>query len=206
VDALSALRQPFLIQEYVETGGVDKRAIVVGNKVVASMNRESKEGEARANIHAGGTGKACELDAYTKKIAVEAAKIVGADVCAVDILESIKGPVIIELNLSPGLQGITKATKIDVAEKIAKFFYQESKKMKESGKKEGSSKIMTDLGIKQGEQLKEIVTTLDFRGHRILLPPAVTNMTKFNEKEEYCIEADKGSLSIKKYCSGPEEK
>jgi ribosomal protein S6--L-glutamate ligase len=206
MDALSALRQPFLIQEYVETGGVDTRAIVVGDKVVASMNRESKEGEARANIHAGGTGKMCILDAYTKKMAVEAAKVVGADVCAVDILESIKGPLIIELNLSPGLQGVTKATKIDVADKIAKFFYQEAKKMKESGKKEGSSKIMADLGIKQGEQLKEIVTTLDFRGHRILLPAAIANITKFNDKEEYCIEADKGSLSIQKYCMGPEEK
>jgi len=206
MDALSALRQPFLIQEYVETGGVDTRAIVVGDKVVASMNRESQEGEARANIHAGGKGKACELDAHTKKIAVEAAKVIGADICAVDILESVKGPVIIELNLSPGLQGITKATKIDIANKIAKFLHKQSKEFKESGKKQDASRIMADIGIKDSDKLKEIVTTLDFRGNRILLPSAVTSMTKFNEKDEYSIEAEKGFLSIKKFSTDKDEK
>jgi ribosomal protein S6--L-glutamate ligase len=67
MDALSALKQPFLIQEYIETKGVDTRAIVVGEKVVAAMHRESKKGEVRANIHAGGTGKPCVLDSETKK-------------------------------------------------------------------------------------------------------------------------------------------
>jgi RimK family alpha-L-glutamate ligase len=205
MDALSALRQPFLIQEFVETGGIDTRAIVVGNKVVAAMNRESQEGEMRANIHVGGTGKSCELDAYSKKIAVEAAKVIGAEVCAVDILESVKGPVIIELNLSPGLQGITKATKVDVAEKIAKFLYKKAKEFKESGKKQDASKMMAEIGIKGGDKLKEIVTTLDIRSNRILLPAAITSMTKFNEKEEYCIEAEKGFLSIKKFCISDEK-
>ena len=206
MDALSALRQPFLIQEYVETGGIDTRAIVVGDKVVASMCRESQEGEMRANIHAGGTGKACDLDAHTKKMAVEAAKVIGAEVCAVDILESVKGPVIIELNLSPGLQGVTKATKVDVADKIAKFLHQQSKKLKESGKKKDASKIMADIGIKGGDKLKEIITTLDLRGNRILLPTAVTGLTKFNEKDEYIIEAEKGVLVIKKFSIGEEQK
>jgi ribosomal protein S6--L-glutamate ligase len=206
MDALSALRQPFLIQEYVETGGEDTRAIVVGNKVVACMKRESKAGEARANIHAGGSGKVCNIDAYTKKIAVEASKVIGADVCAVDILESAKGPVIIELNLSPGLQGITKTTKVDVADKIAKFLHQESKKFKESGKEKSASKIMADIGIKGGDKLKEIITTLDMRGNKILLPSAVTNLTKFNDKDEYIIEAEKDFLAIKKFDTGKEEK
>jgi len=205
MDALSALRQPFLIQEFVETGGIDTRAIVVGDKVVAAMNRESQEGEMRANIHAGGTGKACELDAYSKKIAVEAAKVIGADVCAVDILESVKGPVIIELNLSPGLQGITKATKVDVADKIAKLLYEKAKEFKESGKEKDTSKMMAEVGIKGGDQLKEIITSLDFRGNRILLPLAVTGMTKFNEKEEYCIYAEKGLLTIKKFSTEKEK-
>jgi len=206
MDALSALRQPFLIQEFVETGGVDTRAIVVGDKVVAAMNRESKEGEMRANIHAGGKGTPTELDSYTKKIAVESARVIGAEICAVDILESVKGPVIIELNLSPGLQGVTEATKIDVADKIAKHLYERAKKIKDTGKKERASKIMQDVGIKPSEQLKEVITTLDFRGNRILLPSAITAMTKFNEKEEYCIEAEKGFLAIKKFCIGKEEK
>lgn len=198
MDALAALRQPFLIQEYVETGGVDTRAIVVGDRVVASMHRESKPGEIRANIHAGGTGKPCEMSAYAKKIAVDAAKVVGADICAVDILESVKGPVIIELNMSPGLQGITQATKIDVADKIAKFLYEKAKQFKESANKAGTSKIMVEAGIKNSEKLKEMITTLDFRGERILLSSTITNLTKFNDKDEYCIEADKGFLSIKK--------
>ena len=206
MDALSALRQPFLIQEFVETGGVDTRVIVVGDKVIASMCRESQEGEMRANIHAGGSGKACELDSYTKKIAVEAAKVIGADICAVDKLDSAKGPVIIELNLSPGLQGITKATKVDVADKTAKYLFQQAKKFKESGKKKESSKIMDDIGIKSSEKLKEIVTTLDFRGDRILLPAAITGLTKFNDKEEYILEAEKGVLAIKKFIIGEEEK
>lgn len=202
MDALSALRQPFLIQEFVETGGVDTRAIVVGDKVVAAMEREPKEGEMRANIHAGGIGKACELDAYSKKLAVESAKVIGADICAVDLLQSAKGPVVIEVNLSPGLQSITKVTKIDVADKIAKFLYKQSKNFKESEKKKESSKILQDIGIKDSQKLKEIITNLDFRGHRILLPAAVTNMTQFNDKDEYTIDADKGVLLIKKFSIG----
>ncbi len=198
MDALSALRQPFLIQEFVETGGIDTRAIVVGDKVVASMTRESQGEEMRANIHIGGKGKACELDSYTKKIAVESAKVLGADICAVDILESAKGPVVIEINLSPGLQGITKATKIDVAEHIAKLLYSKSKTLKEAGKVKDASKMMVDMGIKGGDKLKELITNLDFRGNRILLPAAITGMTKFDDKEEYCIEAEKGILIIKK--------
>jgi ribosomal protein S6--L-glutamate ligase len=199
MDALSVLRQPFLIQEFVETGGTDTRAIVVGDRIVASMNRESQSGEMRANIHTGGVGKSCELDPYSKKIAIEAAKVIGADICAVDLLESIKGPVIIEINLSPGLQGITKATKIDVADSIAKLLYKNSKKFKESGKIKGTNKIMAEIGIKNSEKLKEIITNLDFRGNKILLPSVITNLTKFNEEEEYCIEAENGFLCIKRF-------
>ena len=101
LDALSALKQPFLIQEYVETGGTDIRALVVGDKVVAAMKRKAVPEEKRANIHAGAAGESCTLDYHTKRVAVEAAKAIGADICAVDILEYIKGPVVIEINLSP---------------------------------------------------------------------------------------------------------
>jgi len=87
LDALTALRQPFIIQEYVEAGGVDIRAIVVGKKVAASMKRKAVKGEERANIHAGGKGEACVLDSHTKKIAVSTAQSIGAEICAVDMLE-----------------------------------------------------------------------------------------------------------------------
>src|SRR3989344_5314062 len=126
LDALFALKQPFLIQEYIETGGVDVRAIVVGDRVVASMKRRAVRGEMRANIHAGGVGEPYILDEKTKRIAIETAVSIGAEICAVDILESAKGPLVIEANLSPGLQGITKATGVDVADKIAKYLFEKS--------------------------------------------------------------------------------
>ncbi|MFO8015793.1 MAG: RimK family alpha-L-glutamate ligase, partial [Candidatus Woesearchaeota archaeon] len=127
LDALSALKQPFLIQEYVETDNVDIRCIVVGKKVVAAMKRYAVGGEKRANIHAGGKGEAFEPDNLMKNIAVKAAEAIGAEICGVDMLESAKGPMVIEVNLSPGLQGITEATKVNVAEKIAKHIYNKSK-------------------------------------------------------------------------------
>ena len=197
LDALSALNQPFLIQEYVETEGKDIRAIVVGDKVVASYMRESKQGEKRANIHAGGSGKAFEIDAYTKKIAVKAAKAVGAEICGVDMLESVKGPLVIEINLSPGLQGVTEATKINVADKIAKYLFEKTKSFKEIKKKTATSEIMRE--ISSNGLGKEIITALDFRGERILLPEFVTKETKFKENEELIITVKKGKVSINQF-------
>jgi ribosomal protein S6--L-glutamate ligase len=206
LDALTALRQPFIIQEYVETGGIDIRVIVIGDKVVAAMKRKAVKGEERANIHAGGKGEPYQPDAHTKKIAVQTAKAIGADICAVDILESPKGPLVIEANLSPGLQGITESTKIDIAEKIAKYLYEKTKSRFESGKKVGTSKIFEDLGIKKfGGRVQEIVSNLDFRGDRILLPKLVTDITKFNEKEELSIKSSRGTLVIKKSDIGGEK-
>jgi ribosomal protein S6--L-glutamate ligase len=197
LDAMSALKQPVLIQEYIETGGIDTRAIVVGDKIIASMCREAKKGDVRSNIHAGGTAKICELDSKTKKIAIDAAKVIGAEICGVDILQGIKGPMVIEINLSPGLQGITKATKIDVADKIASYLHKRSKEFKDKN----ASKIMEEV---KGEKIKEMITTLDFRGERILLPSSIVNLTKFNDKDEYIIKAEKGALSISKYSTKEE--
>jgi len=203
LDALEALNQPFLIQEYIETSGVDTRAIVIGDKVVAAMKRKAIEGEKRANIHAGGAGEACVLDAHTKKIAVESAKAIGAEICAVDILEGPKGPVVIETNLSPGLQGITKVTGIDIADKIAKFLYQQAKSQTESSKKEGTSKIMGELGIGgEGGEKKQLITTLDIRGDKIVIPGVITKATGFNEKDDVSIEAEKGRLLITNFDVG----
>jgi len=198
LDALIALKQPFLIQEYIETEGVDIRAIVVGEKVVASMKRKAIKGDKRANIHAGGIGEPIELDAYSKKIAVKATKAIGAEICAVDIIESAKGPLVIEVNLSPGLEGITRITKVNIADKIAKFLYEKAKSFSDSETVNGTKKIMEDVGIKNAdaEKIKEVITELDFRGNRILLPEMVTNVTKFKEKEEFIMKLDKGKLII----------
>jgi len=112
VDALDVLQQPFIIQEFIETGGSDIRAIVVGDKVVASMRRKADIKELRSNIHAGGQGEGIVLDSRTKKIAIRTAQAIGADVCGVDILEGPKGPLVLEANISPGL-AIQEITKVD---------------------------------------------------------------------------------------------
>lgn len=199
LDALTALRQPFLIQEYIETGGVDVRAIVVGDRVVAAMKRKAVVGEKRANIHAGGVGEAYQPDFYTKKIAVETARAIGADICAVDMLEGPKGPLVIEANLSPGLQGITKATGINVADKIARFLFEKAQAFKEKGTKKETHKIMEDLGIENMQKkIEEIITHLDFRGERILLPKLATNATQLTDKDEIILKLGKGRITIEK--------
>ncbi|MBN1644646.1 RimK family alpha-L-glutamate ligase [Candidatus Woesearchaeota archaeon] len=191
IDALAMLKQPFLLQEFIDTGGRDTRAFVVGDKVAAAMKRTSVKGETRSNIHAGGTGKATILDRKTQKVAIEAAKSLGVSICGVDILESMRGPMVLEINLSPGLQGITKATKIDVADKIAKYLYEETKKRKEKGSKETSKRV-----VKEFLPAQEILAKLDMRGERILLPEFVTKLTQFDEEKEVKIKADKGKLEI----------
>ena len=197
LDALFALKQPFLIQEYIETGGVDVRAFVVGDKVVASMKRKAVKGELRANIHAGGTGEACVLDERTKRIAIDTSISIGADICAVDMLESAKGPLVIEVNLSPGLQGITKATSINVADKIAKYLFEKSEIFSAMDRDEATQRIFEDLGL-SGEMAQQIITNLDFRAARILLPKIVTDISKFGEKDEVVLKVEKGKLVVEK--------
>jgi len=195
IDALTALRQPFLIQEFIDTGGVDVRAIVVGDKVVASMKRIAIEGETRSNIHAGGKGEAYSLDANTKKIAIKAAQAVGIDICGVDILESVKGPLVLEINTSPGLQGITEATKVNVAEKIAKYLYEQTKLKMEGEKKTSCENVIEKMGL-AATDMQKIITTLDFRGKRILLPELICKIAKFNDEKDVVIKARNGKIEI----------
>ena len=200
LDALTALRQPFLLQEYIETEGSDLRAIVIGDRVVAAMRRTAKEGDIRSNTHQGGSTEAVKLDSYTQKIAVQAAKAVGADICGVDILESSKGPLILEVNISPGLQGITGATGINVADKIAKYLHSRTEEFVNAKKGVAAQEIMDDI-TPLGPQ-KEIITGLDFRGERILLPSVVTKEAKFNDKDDVIIKVEKGKLSIETFKIG----
>jgi len=193
LDALESLRQPFLIQEYVETDGVDIRLIVVGQKVVAAMKRRAEVGEKRANLHAGGAGEKFIPDEYTKKIAVEAARSIGAEICGVDVLESVKGPVVIEVNVSPGLQGITSVTDIEVADRIAKYLFEQAGEKKESSKKVQATEIMRNISTENN-----IITHLDFRGNRILLPEFATRISKLGEKQEVCVTTSKDQIVIKK--------
>ncbi len=200
MDAFASINQPVIIQEYVETGSTDTRVIVVGDKVVSAMQRKAEQGEKRANIHVGGSGESVMLDPYAKQIAVKTAKAMNCSVCAVDLLEGIKGPYVIEINLSPGLQGITKATKVDVADKIAKYLYQATEKFLNESKNTSTSDIFKDLGIdtEDNHASQDIITSADLRGDRLLLPPVVTKMFQVSEDDELIIKADKGKLEIMK--------
>ena len=197
LDALTAMKQPFLIQEYIETGGSDIRAFVVGDKVVASMMRTSEDGDKRSNIHAGGKGHSIKLDPETEAAAVKTAKAVGCGICGVDILLSSMGPKVIELNLSPSLQGITAATKVDIADKIAKYLYENTKKIVEEDTNFQTKEVLQNHGISNVES-KNIITKLDFRSNRILLPDIISKMSNFNEYDEYIINVNNGKIEIER--------
>jgi len=201
LDALASLKQPFLIQEFIETNGVDTRAIVIGSKVVAAMKRRQPNPlEIRSNVHSGGIGEFCILDSVSKKLAVKAAKAVGADICGIDILEGMKGPVVIEINLSPGLQGIIKASKLDIPDMIASYLFTKTAEIMGKDQKKASSDILNEIGI-DGAKIKEkeIITSLDFKGDKILLPEIITKLTGFDDDAEVIIKATDCRLTIEKF-------
>lgn len=119
LETLWAMGQDIILQEYIaESKGRDYRAIVVGGKVVAAMRRQAKKGEFRSNLHRGGAGVRVDLpDAY-RRAAIDAARVMGLEVAGVDMLEGRDGPKILEINSSPGLEGIERTSGIDVASTI----------------------------------------------------------------------------------------
>lgn len=122
LDTLWSLGQVILIQEFVrESKGRDLRALVLGGRVLVAMRRQARAGEFRANIHRGGTGTIVHLDDAHERIAAEAARQVGLDVAGVDMLEADEGPRVMEVNASPGFQGLEAATGLDVAGEIVRF-------------------------------------------------------------------------------------
>ncbi|MDF1581280.1 MAG: 30S ribosomal protein S6--L-glutamate ligase [Desulfuromonadales bacterium] len=119
IEAFRGLKANILVQEYIsEAGGADLRCLVVGGKVVAAMKRQGAEGEFRSNIHRGGKATIARLTPEERSTAVRSAAIMGLNVAGVDILRSNHGPVVMEVNSSPGLEGIECATEKDVAGQI----------------------------------------------------------------------------------------
>jgi ribosomal protein S6--L-glutamate ligase len=117
-----AMGQDIVLQEYVrESKGRDVRIIVVGGKVVAAMERVAKKGEFRANLHRGGLGRRIRLPASYRKAAIRAAEVMGLEVAGVDLLAGRRGPRILEINSSPGFEGIERATGIDVAGAVVAY-------------------------------------------------------------------------------------
>ncbi|MGB7414473.1 MAG: 30S ribosomal protein S6--L-glutamate ligase [Thermosynechococcaceae cyanobacterium] len=122
IEAFRGLDANILVQEFIkEAKGMDIRCFVVGDRVIASMKRQGAPGEFRSNIHRGGSAAKIKLTPEERSTATRAAKAMGLRVAGVDILRSNHGPVVMEVNSSPGLEGIEKATDIDVAGKIIDF-------------------------------------------------------------------------------------
>lgn len=122
IEAFRGMDANILVQEYIkEAGGMDIRCFVIGDKVIASMKRQGAPGEFRSNLHRGGSASKIKLTPEERSTAVRAAKAMGLRIAGVDILRSNHGPVVMEVNSSPGLEGIEKATNVDVAGKIIEF-------------------------------------------------------------------------------------
>ncbi|GAB3507563.1 30S ribosomal protein S6--L-glutamate ligase [Spirosoma knui] len=122
IEAFYGLKKHVLVQEFVaEAKGADVRAFVVGGKVVGAMKRQGLEGEFRSNIHRGGNAVAVQLTADEETTAIEAAQALGLKVAGVDMLPSDRGPLVLEVNSSPGLEGIEMATNVDVAAAIIAY-------------------------------------------------------------------------------------
>ena len=138
VEAFMGLKANILVQEYIkDAGGADIRCLVVGGKVVAAMKRQAAAGEFRSNLHRGGSAEVVKLTPAERKTAVDAAKVMGLHMCGVDILRSNTGPVVMEVNSSPGLEGIETATKKDVATMIVEFLEKNAKPNKNKTKGKG---------------------------------------------------------------------
>ncbi|PIB36973.1 alpha-L-glutamate ligase [Reichenbachiella sp. 5M10] len=129
IEAFESLKTRVILQEFIEeAGGADIRAFIVNGEVVGAMKRQGKEGEFRSNLHRGGEANVIKLSRAEKSTALKAAKSMGLAVAGVDMLQSKKGPLVLEVNSSPGLEGIEQATGVDIAGKIIEYIEKSKKK------------------------------------------------------------------------------
>jgi len=128
VEAFRGAGVNILVQEFIkEAGGTDIRAIVIGGKVVAAMKRTGAAGDFRSNLHRGGTAEVIKLSPEERLTAIRSAKAMGLNVCGVDMLRANHGPVVMEVNSSPGLEGVEAATGLDIASKIIEYIEKNAK-------------------------------------------------------------------------------
>jgi ribosomal protein S6--L-glutamate ligase len=128
IQAFNGLKANILVQEFIkEAGGADIRCFIVGGKVIASMKRQGKEGEFRSNLHQGGSASLIKITAAERATAINAAKAMGLNVCGVDLLRSNHGPVVMEVNSSPGLEGIEGSSQKDIAGMVIDFIENNAK-------------------------------------------------------------------------------
>ncbi|TGE23389.1 30S ribosomal protein S6--L-glutamate ligase [Hymenobacter metallicola] len=142
IEAFHNLKARIIVQEYIaESKGADLRAFVVNGEVVGAMKRQGKEGEFRSNLHRGGTGTLVKLSRAEKAAALLATKALGLGIAGVDMLQSKRGPLVLEVNSSPGLEGIEKATGLNIAGKIIE--YTEALTQRKAKSKGGDNKKLT---------------------------------------------------------------
>ncbi len=137
IEAFNGVKVNILVQEFIkEAGGIDIRCFVIGDKVIAAMQRKGAEGDFRSNLHRGGSAQQIKITPQERATAIGAAKAMGLNVCGVDMLRANHGPVVMEVNSSPGIEGLENATGIDVAKKIIEFLETRAKpgKTKTRGK------------------------------------------------------------------------
>lgn len=128
IEAFRGVNVNIMVQEFIkEAGGSDIRCLVIGEKVVASMKRQGAKGDFRSNLHRGGTAEAIKITPEERAVATRAARTLGLNACGVDLLRSSHGPVVMEVNSSPGLEGIESATGVDVARKTIEFIEKNAK-------------------------------------------------------------------------------
>ncbi len=122
IEAFHSMKARVIVQEFIqEAKGADIRAFVINNKVVGAMKRQGKEGEFRSNLHQGGSSQLIKLSKRERQVALTAAKVMGLSIAGVDLLQSERGPLVLEVNSSPGLEGIEKTTNKDIASEIITY-------------------------------------------------------------------------------------
>lgn len=194
IDALDVFKQPLILQDYIDIKS-DIRVIVAGDKIIGSMRRIANSDEIRANAHQGGSAEPFIVTPEIKKMCLEAAKQIQANVCAVDIIESDYGPLILEINTSPGLQKITEVTKKNIANDIAKYLYEETIKRREEKDRKRTRTVMTDVGVEE-IGARDFSAEIKVRNDKIILPEFVYNMTSFADEEEVTIRVSKDKIEI----------
>ncbi|MDX1671956.1 MAG: 30S ribosomal protein S6--L-glutamate ligase [Balneolaceae bacterium] len=135
IQAFHGLKARVIVQEFIEESkGADLRAFVVDGRVIGAMKRQASEGEFRSNIHRGGSGELIKLSKEEKEVAIKAARVMKLNIAGVDMLQSSRGPLVLEVNSSPGLEGIEKATGKDIAGDIVKFLERKDKELNQRKK------------------------------------------------------------------------
>ncbi len=194
IDALDIFKQPVIIQDYIDIKS-DIRIIVAGSKIVGSMRRKAASDEIRANAHQGGDAEPYIVTTEIKKMSLEAARKIKADVCAIDIIESDYGPLILEVNTSPGLQKISEVTKKNIAKEIAQSLYDETIKLKESKDKVKTRDVMSGLGVEEIGS-RDFETELIVKNNKIVMPEFAYKMSKFKEGEDVTYRVSDNKIEI----------